>query len=51
MNDSRHLGSQLAEMEKVIIKMMEASFAELIAKELNKPIEKPSESTVGDDEV
>ena len=38
-------------MEKVIVRMMEANFAELIAKELNKPIEKLSESTIGDDEV
>ncbi|EDV24143.1 uncharacterized protein TRIADDRAFT_27025, partial [Trichoplax adhaerens] len=46
----RHLGSQLTEMEKVIVKMMEANFVELIAKELNKPIEKNSEPTIVDDE-
>lgn len=34
----RHLGSQLAEMEKLIDKMLQADFSKCITMELNRPV-------------
>lgn len=35
---NRHLGSQLAEMEKLIDKMLQADFSKCITLDLNRPV-------------
>ncbi|XP_013401710.1 vacuolar protein sorting-associated protein 54-like isoform X1 [Lingula anatina] len=43
----RHLGSQLAELEKVIDKMMQADFVKYATADLNRPLEDRQNSSVG----
>jgi hypothetical protein len=48
---SRHLGSQLAELERVIERMMEADFIEFATANLAKPLEDYDEEDQVIDEV
>ncbi|BFZ07694.1 hypothetical protein BsWGS_10733 [Bradybaena similaris] len=41
INSFRHLGSQLAEMEKLIDKMLQTDFSRCVTMELNRPVTEP----------